>query len=570
MNFSGLLMKVLKTGGAPQELEQRHKVFLHVFISYVAMLILLMAGLRFIPEKNTLNIAVFFSALALLLVNRIIFPPARDREISSRILTVVTGIILLFCFYSGTGIPYAWPWIFIYPVLAMILNGTMKGLIFSIILPLLCLPGIFLHDIFPLVNSDIFFLMGIFTGYFTVTLLFFFFGISADRESAVWREQMENATREAESKNEFISRLSHQLRTSLNNILLVNNLVNSAGFDDSQKDLIDTLQASTNNLVDAVNKIVDVSKTDMIQLKETSISFELGSTLENIIKLFRNNERIEIEHNVSDLLVNYIVGDPVKLKQIFLNLLQSIVQQAGDSYLRLMISASPGNENRNDINIHFSIESCFTGPFNENTGSHLNDECLPPPEGFTAIDLANTSRLIGFSGGKLVSEKKDHKNIFTFTLVYQKDLSRRIDQPVEKLQIQESQKAVDLKNSNVLLVEDNLINQKIVLLSLKNTVRNVDVALNGKEALDKFGTSKYDIILMDIQMPVMDGIIATKKIREIESSTNTQTPIIAITANALAGDREKCLAVGMNDYISKPFQVDILINKMKRLLEEED
>ena len=116
-------------------------------------------------------------------------------------------------------------------------------------------------------------------------------------------------------------------------------------------------------------------------------------------------------------------------------------------------------------------------------------------------------------------------------------------------------------------MEDNIINQKIVILSLERIVKNVDVASNGKEALDKFGTANYNIILMDIQMPVMDGFLATKKIREIEASTNSFTPIIAITANAMSGDRETCLAAGMDDYISKPFQVDMLVEKMKSMLE---
>ncbi|MFW5721438.1 MAG: response regulator, partial [Bacteroidota bacterium] len=121
--------------------------------------------------------------------------------------------------------------------------------------------------------------------------------------------------------------------------------------------------------------------------------------------------------------------------------------------------------------------------------------------------------------------------------------------------------------ANVLLVEDNLINQKIVLLSLKKAVKNVDVANNGKEALDKFGSVKYDLILMDIQMPIMNGIVTTKKIRNIEKSTNTHTPIIAITANALLGDKEECLAAGMDDYISKPFQIDTLIKKIEKQLD---
>jgi CheY-like chemotaxis protein len=131
----------------------------------------------------------------------------------------------------------------------------------------------------------------------------------------------------------------------------------------------------------------------------------------------------------------------------------------------------------------------------------------------------------------------------------------------------QSKQKIDLSNANILLVEDNAINQKIIILSLKNQVRHIDVANNGKDALDKFGTTKYDLILMDIQMPVINGIVATKKIRELEATSNTQTPIIAITANALSGDKEACLAAGMNDYISKPFQVDVLVNKMKMLLE---
>ncbi len=118
----------------------------------------------------------------------------------------------------------------------------------------------------------------------------------------------------------------------------------------------------------------------------------------------------------------------------------------------------------------------------------------------------------------------------------------------------------------VLLVEDNVINQKIVLMSLKKKVKRIDLANNGKEALDMFGKKKYDLILMDIQMPVMDGITATKKMREIETTTEHRVPIIAITANALAGDRDNCLAAGADDYLSKPFQMDELVERIEALL----
>jgi CheY-like chemotaxis protein len=124
----------------------------------------------------------------------------------------------------------------------------------------------------------------------------------------------------------------------------------------------------------------------------------------------------------------------------------------------------------------------------------------------------------------------------------------------------------ELKDLKILLVEDNLINQKITLLTLDPLVNSIDTALNGKEALDKFGLNKYDLILMDIQMPVMNGLEAAEKIRVLESSTGSHIPIIAITANAMIGDQEKCLSAGMDDYITKPYLPAALIEKIKNFI----
>jgi CheY-like chemotaxis protein len=188
------------------------------------------------------------------------------------------------------------------------------------------------------------------------------------------------------------------------------------------------------------------------------------------------------------------------------------------------------------------------------------------------MDLAIAKKIIQYHNGDLHIESDGTYTRFLFTIELTADLKKaefiRPESESAEALLLEPRKKIRLEDANVLLVEDNAINQKIVILSLKNFVKNIDVALNGKEALNKFGSSRYDLILMDIQMPVMNGIIATKKIRELEASTNTQIPIIAITANALSGDKEVCLAAGMNDYISKPFQVDIILNKMKDLLEQ--
>ncbi len=566
MNISEKLIRTLTPDIPSNDQEQKHEAFLFTVISGISMMVLLFSGIILLAEGSLRDPVVLLSAFMILLAVNIRFIIAKRLAGPALVQTILVGLILLYSFYSG--LPHVLQWCLLYPLAAILLTGQVKGLITAALVPVLFLPGFFSGSTLIPAAASISLLPAWITTYIIVLILTWFLRHLYLRERILDLKQIEEARQETASKNEFISKLSHQLRTSLNNILLVNNLVNSSGLDDAQKDLIDTLQASTNNLVDAVNKIVDVSRTDMIKLKESNISFDLESALENIIKLFRNHRNTRIEYHVSQSLVNYLYGDPIKLKQIFLNLLQNIIQQAGDSPLKITITATPREEDKRNIKISFIVENCFVSDDGEPPEALTEPECLPRPEENYAPDLTNTAMLIEDSGGNLKSERKDERLIYTFALIFQKDLTRRIDQPAGRIPLTGQQKP-DLQHSNVLLVEDNLINQKIVLLSLKNMVRNVDVALNGKEALDKFGTSKYDIILMDIQMPVMDGIIATKKIREIESSTNTQTPIIAITANALSGDREKCLAVGMNDYISKPFQVDILIGKMKRLLEEE-
>ena len=130
--------------------------------------------------------------------------------------------------------------------------------------------------------------------------------------------------------------------------------------------------------------------------------------------------------------------------------------------------------------------------------------------------------------------------------------------------IQKDKTSKSLKDLNILLVEDNVINKNITILTLRSQVKKIDTASNGKEALDMFGKSNYDLILMDIQMPVMSGITAAEKIRALESTTNSHIPIIAITANAMIGDMEKCLSAGIDDYISKPFQPAALIEIIKK------
>jgi CheY-like chemotaxis protein len=182
-------------------------------------------------------------------------------------------------------------------------------------------------------------------------------------------------------------------------------------------------------------------------------------------------------------------------------------------------------------------------------------------------DRRHSSQLISSGKGTFTLDIGTDFSVLTILLPFtnpiyepkEKSASLKIIELIQKDKIHK-----ELKDLRILLVEDNLINKNITILTLKPQVSCIDTASNGKEALDMFGTNSYDLILMDIQMPVMSGLVAAEKIRALESTTNSHIPIIAITANAMIGDMEKCLSAGIDDYISKPFQPSVLIETIKR------
>jgi CheY-like chemotaxis protein/signal transduction histidine kinase len=558
MNISEKIISLISPGYSEMEKEKANKVFIYHLISYFSIITLLVVGIRYMIEEDLLNSIVLFVAFALILINFLFFPVSSRFDKAATNLALILGTVFLYTIYFHERMPYAWLWMILYPVFVMILLGIKKGLTISAVLPLFILPELFFPDIFMEQKSELTFIFTIFSGYYSLLVVIYLFYFLKSQEINSYQKQLKDSLNEAQEKNEFFSSLSHQLRTSLSNIILVNNLVKSSDLNENQKDLVDTLTASANNLVDSVNQMSNASPADLALIKESRVSFNIQLTLNSIIKLFKNNPKLIIEFSVLPKIRNYAIGDPIKLKQIFLNLLQSTlnINSAYTQFLRIIIDLK--SQTRKEMQLVFSFESCLSP-----TGE--KEDCISKTIE-PVINLSNISKLIESVGGILVIDYKEKLNILKFTIKYEKDLNKTVETLVQEELASETREDINLKDANLLLVEDNLINQKIVLLSLKNIVKNIDVASNGKEALDKFGTVKYDLILMDIQMPVMDGIIAAKKIREIEFSTNTQTPIIAITANALAGDRENCLAVGMNDYISKPFQVDTLIQKMRSLL----
>jgi CheY-like chemotaxis protein len=551
------------------------------FFSLVSLLYLSITGTISLVTLNYPGAAITLVAALLVISNYFYLYQKLQYKTSAATLITILAVVQIFQLISGTGDLFAYFIFLIFPLVALYAAGPRFGTIAMLIL--------------LIINSVVLFIPSFFTATAKNSLIFNLFLLSihllifiiAYFHQHLWMKnyfslerRMQEDRAELRTRDEFISKLSHQLRTPLNNISVINNLLSATKLDEKQKDLLDTIIASTNNLANVVNSIAKVSNVEVADIKETHISFNLQSTLQNTIKLFaeQGSRYLDINLKVSNALTNNLYGDPIKLKQIFLNLIENILKNQSLEKIKIYIQVNLLKETNSAVdllvkistnnpipNIQESYENYLFAANMDQTEDKVNSD------GLSFIDLTIARRIIEGYGGKLGIHTDSEQTEFDFTISYKKDLSRITSgeareefQTIAKTFVESPR--VELKDSNVLLVEDNLINQKIVVLSLQKIVRNIDIANNGKEALDKFGTTKYDLILMDIQMPVMDGIVATKKIREIEASSNTHTPIIAITANALSGDKEICLAAGMNDYISKPFQVDVLIQKMRNLL----
>lgn len=352
-------------------------------------------------------------------------------------------------------------------------------------------------------------------------------------------------------KDDVITDFSHRIREPLNNLVVITDLLMETELQKKQKELMETLSASANNMVTTVNELTMQSAGSLSFANRKLIRFNILSTIQNTIELYRLKQKANLDFIFSkkDYSDFECTGDPIALKQIFLDLFNSIEAQNSDRTTKVTINLRKEKTSGNEENIVFRIQT-------DNNRKLINED---GSSGFLA------SKLISSMSGGFSQETGSNCSVLNISLPFE---CRAENEPPFPSRLsgdkaQTGHVPKELKDANILLVEDDLINQKITVLTLKPLVGNIDTASNGNEALVKIAASKYDLILMDIQMPVMNGIAASEKIRELESVSGNHVPIIAITANAMIGDMEECLAAGIDDYISKPCPPSVLIEKIK-------
>jgi CheY-like chemotaxis protein len=356
-----------------------------------------------------------------------------------------------------------------------------------------------------------------------------------------------------ERKDDVIEDFSHRIREPLNNLVIISDLLMEAGLQKKQKELLETFMASTNNMVSIVNELTMQSAGNLGYEHRKAIRFNLHSTIQNTIELYNLKDQANIDFilNRKDHNDFECFGDPIILKQIFLDLFNTIEIQSQDRVTKVAINLKKIKETETESTIDIRIQT-------DNPIVLIND---------SGHDKSLAARFITAGKGNFTQEVGVNSTVLNIFLPFTNPVSEA-KQATASPKIEELKEKVhkELKDLKILLVEDNLINQKITMLTLRPLVHSIDTASNGKEALDRFGTSNYDLILMDIQMPVMSGLVAAEKIRALESTTNSHVPIIAITANAMIGDKEKCLSAGIDDYISKPYLPSALLEKIKQII----
>lgn len=496
-----------------------------------------------------------------------LFPPFKKANTSSMLILSITALLFLnsYLFDIGTSVSLMLAFYLLFPLGAVSINGK-NGIYVAIALGVITL----MFNSLPILSSgfhlDFFSTLVFFSSYTLVIVLALFI----ERSNRELLTSLKDSKSQVESriveKDEFISKLSHKLRTSLSNITLINNLVHDERLTSAQKELMETLQASTNSLIEDVNNIVEIASPGIIDYQKSIISFDLSRILEEAMDILNRGpdrqEEVDIER--SDHIHHFLIGDPGLLRSLIVNIVKGLsIYKFKEDPAILRIENLKESPSQVRLKFSFSVESEL-GPDLVSYVDRLNRS-----ESHESSNLSNAHTLLLESEGVLKARSANRMATISFLQDFAKDPTRSVIESAVGVDEQADtvdKKGINLKDAKILLVEDNVINQKIVLLSLNKLVSKIDVAGNGKEALEMFDRSDYDLILMDIMMPVMDGIVATKKIREIESAGDERIPIIAVTANALAGDRENCLAAGMDDYIAKPFAAEVLIRKMKSLL----